>query len=130
MGQPEINLGIIPGFGGTQRLPRIVGAAKAMELILTGDLISASEAKAIGLVNQIVPEGDVLQRVQGLAKKIASKGAKAIAAVCETLQAGLNVSPTGFAYEAEQFGKLCETADMKEGLSAFLEKRQPKFTDR
>ncbi|HLG21420.1 MAG TPA: enoyl-CoA hydratase-related protein, partial [Candidatus Manganitrophaceae bacterium] len=73
LGQPEINLGIIPGFGGTQRLPRLVGKAKAMELILTGDMINAQEAKALGLINKVVPEGEVLKQAQGLAKKIASK---------------------------------------------------------
>jgi len=132
MGQPEINLGIIPGFGGTQRLSRLVGKPKALELILTGDMINAQEAKALGLVNKVVPEGEVLKQAQGLAKKIASKGRKAIQAVLRAIQEGTQLQPlsNGFALEAQLFGDLCRTADMKEGLSAFMEKRQPKFQDR
>jgi enoyl-CoA hydratase/carnithine racemase len=132
MGQPEITLGIIPGFGGTQRLPRLVGKPKAMELILTGDMVNAQEAKALGLVNKVVPEGEVLKQAQGLAKKIASKGRKTIQAVLKTIQEGTQLQPPagGFALEAELFGEICQTADMKEGLSAFMEKRQPQFQDK
>lgn len=131
LGLPEINLGIMPGFGGTQRLPRLIGRAKAIELILTGDMIGAEEAKAIGLVNRVVPEAEVLKQTQGLAKKIASKGGKAIAAVMKAVVEESAVDLTsGLSLEAEIFGTLCETDDMKEGLSAFLEKRQPKFSDR
>ncbi|MBI3598611.1 MAG: enoyl-CoA hydratase/isomerase family protein [Nitrospirae bacterium] len=131
LGLPEIGLGIMPGFGGTQRLPRLVGMAKAMELILTGDMVSAEEAKAIGLVNRVVPETEVLKEAQGLAKKIAAKGRMAIAAAMKAIseESGQNLS-AGLSLEAEIFGTLCETADMKEGLSAFVEKRQPKFLDR
>jgi len=127
---PEIGLGIMPGFGGTQRLPRLVGMAKAMELILTGDMISADEAKAIGLVNRVVPETEVIKEAQGLAKKIASKGRMAISAAMKAIseESMLKLS-VGLSLEAEIFGTLCETADKKEGLSAFLEKRQPKFLD-
>jgi enoyl-CoA hydratase/carnithine racemase len=131
LGQPEINLGIIPGFGGTQRLPRLVGKSKAIELILTGDMINAQEAKGLGLVNKVVPEGEVLKQAQGLAKKIASKGGKAIAASLTAIQEGASQPlPAGLKLEAELFGQICETSDMKEGLSAFVEKRQPKFQDR
>jgi enoyl-CoA hydratase len=132
MGQPEINLGIIPGFGGTQRLPRLVGKPKAMELILTGDMINAQEAKALGLVNKVVPEGEVLKQAQGLAKKIASKGRKAVQAALKTVQEGTLMQPpsAGFEMEAQLFGEICQTSDMKEGLSAFIEKRQPKFQDK
>jgi len=131
MGQPEINLGIIPGFGGTQRLSRLVGKAKAMEIILTGDMINAQEAKALGLVNKVVPEGEVLKQAVGLAKKIASKGKKAIAAAMNAIQEG-TIQPLsqGLSLEAKLFGQICETSDMKEGVSAFLEKRQPKFQDK
>lgn len=130
LGQPEINLGIIPGFGGTQRLPRLTGKAKAIELILTGDMIHAEEAKQIGLLNKVVPEGEVLKQAQGLAKKIATKGRKAIEAGLMAIQYGLDHPlSTGLTLEAELFGKICETADKKEGIQAFLEKRQPKFQD-
>lgn len=131
MGQPEINLGIIPGFGGTQRLPRIVGQAKAIELILTGDMINAEEAKTIGLVNKIVPEGEVLKQAVGLAKKIATKSKCAIQATLKAIEEGMNEPLSiGFGREAQLFGQICETADKQEGISAFLEKRQPLFQDR
>ncbi len=131
MGQPEINLGIIPGFGGTQRLPRLVGQAKAIELILTGDMINAEEAKRIGLVNKVVPEAEVLKQATGMAKKIASKGGKAIAAALTAIEEGLHEPLSiGLGREAQLFGEICQTEDMKEGLAAFLEKRQPKFQDR
>ncbi|MEO2055376.1 MAG: enoyl-CoA hydratase [Nitrospira sp.] len=131
LGQPEINLGIIPGFGGTQRLPSLVGKAKAIELILTGDMINAEEGKRIGLFNKVVPEGEVLKQAQGLAKKIASKGKKAVEASLLAIQYGIDHPlPSGLEKEAELFGKVCATEDKKEGVSAFLEKRQAKFQDR
>ncbi len=131
LGLPEINLGIMPGFGGTQRLPRLVGRAKALELILTGDMIAATEAKTLGLVNQVVPETDVLKQAQGLAKKIASKSRMAIASVMKAVvEESAGDLTSGLSLEAEIFGGLCETHDMKEGLTAFIEKRQPKFQDK
>lgn len=131
MGQPEINLGIIPGFGGTQRLPRLVGQAKAIELILTGDMINAEEAKRIGLINKVVPVGDLIKQASGLAKKISLKGLKAIEAALKAIQEGINEPLSiGLRREAQLFGGICETNDMKEGISAFLEKRQPRFQDR
>ncbi len=131
LGQPEIALGIIPGFGGTQRLARLVGRAKAMELILTGDRISGSEAAAIGLVNRAVPAGEVLLTAKGLAKKIAGHGRLAIQAAMSAVQGGLGLPlAEGLALEADEFSRLAETYDMKEGLAAFLEKRQPQFQDR
>ncbi len=131
MGQPEINLGIIPGFGGTQRLPRIVGQAKALELILSGDMINAEEAKRIGLINKIVPEGEVLKQAVGLAKKIGAKSKCAIEAILKAIEEGMNEPLSiGLSREAELFGKICQTADMREGITAFLEKRQPKFQDK
>lgn len=130
-GQPEINLGIIPGFGGTQRLPRLVGQAKAVELILTGDMINAQEAKALGLVNKVVPDGDVLKQAQGLAKKIASKGQVAVRHALHAVREGVRQSlGEGLDLEARLFGEACGTEDRKEGVKAFLEKRQPKFQDK
>jgi len=130
-GQPEINLGIIPGWGGTQRLPRIVGKGKALELLLTGDMINAQEAYRIGLVNQVAPAGQVLKAAQGLAKKIASRSAIAIGAILDAVETGLKGSLSdGLLYEADQFAGLLESEDMHEGVSAFLQKRQPQFKDK
>lgn len=130
-GQPEINLGIIPGWGGTQRLPRMIGKGKALELLLTGDMINAQEAYRIGLVNQVVPAGEVLKAAQGLAKKIASRSAIAIGAILDCVDTGLKMSLSeGLLYEADKFASLLETEDMHEGVRAFLEKRQPQFKDR
>jgi len=129
--QPEILLGIIPGFGGSQRLSRIVGQPKARELLLTGDNITAQEALRIGLINKVVPDGEVLKQAVGLAKKIAAKSRRAIEMLQEALLAGGKLPLTeALKLEARLFGKICETEDCKEGVRAFLEKRQPKFTDR
>ncbi|NIN68550.1 MAG: hypothetical protein GTO63_28365 [Anaerolineae bacterium] len=130
-GQPEIGLGIIPGFGGTQRLPRLVGKGKALELILTGDRITGAEAASIGLVNKAVPGTEVMKTAVGLAKKITSFGRPSITAAVEAINKGLAVSlPEAVEIEADKFSSLVETEDMREGLSAFLEKRQPKFQDK
>ncbi len=131
LGLPEIDLGIIPGLGGTQRLPRIVGPSKATELILTGDKITAQEAKEIGLVNKVVPDADVLKQAQGLAKKIASKGQVAVRTAMKAIGIAITTPLVeGLKKESELFGSLCETVDMKEGISAFLQKRQPKWQDK
>ena len=130
-GQPEISLGIIPGFGGTQRLTRLVGASKSRELILTGDMITAQEALRIGLVDRVVPDGELLRQAWGLAKKIASKGSVALAYCLEAIAVGLETSlPEGLEHEAQLFGKIAQTEDMREGVRAFLEKRQPSFKDK
>ncbi len=130
-GQPEINLGIIPGWGGTQRLTRIVGPAKATELILTADNFTAQEAFRLNLVNKVVPGGEVLKTAKDLAKKIVSKGAVAIAAAMDAIgkarDAELNA---GLAIEAGNVLKLVLTEDAKEGITAFLTKRQPVFKDK
>ncbi|MGH7738815.1 MAG: enoyl-CoA hydratase-related protein [bacterium] len=131
LGQPEINLGIIPGFGGTQRMARLAGKAKAIEWILTGDMIAPQDAKAAGLVNHVVPESEVLRQAQGMAKKIAMKPAVAIAQALKAMTLGpeqLHLD-AGMTLESESFAVCCGSPDMKEGVAAFLEKRQPKFTD-
>jgi enoyl-CoA hydratase/carnithine racemase len=130
LGQPEINLGIIPGWGGTQRLPRLVGKPKAIELILTGDQITAQEALRLNLVNKVVPGGEVLKTARDLAKKVAQKGALAIRAAMDAITNG-SVQPiaAGLAYEAERINEVVRTQDMREGVTAFLQKRQPMFKD-
>ena len=131
MGQPEINLGIIPGWGGTQRLPRIVGKGKALEMILSGDPITAQEAYRIGLVNKVVPTGRVLKEATGLAKHIISKSALPIAAIIRAVNEGLQKDlEGGLEVETMQFVALQGSEDMTEGLNAFLEKRKPEFKDK
>ncbi len=130
-GQPEILLGIIPGFGGTQRMLRLCGQAKARELILTGDNITAQEAFRIGLINKVVPDGEVLKQSLGLAKKIAAKGRWAVEMIQQAIGEGAKLPlEDALRLEAKLFGKVCETEDKKEGVKAFLEKRQPKFQDK
>ncbi|MBI3252208.1 MAG: enoyl-CoA hydratase/isomerase family protein [Candidatus Omnitrophica bacterium] len=128
--QPEITLGIIPGFGGSQRLPRIVGAARATELILTGDLLTPQEAFRMGLVNHVVSDGALLKTAREIAKKIARHGLPAIHAAMRAIGRGLDLPlAEGLKAEAEEFKSIAATRDMQEGIKAFLEKRQPKFTD-
>ncbi|MGQ9682631.1 MAG: enoyl-CoA hydratase-related protein [Anaerolineae bacterium] len=130
-GQPEINLGIIPGWGGTQRLTRCVGKGKAIEMILTGDMINAQEARRIGLVNSVVPVGEVVKAAKDLARKLNSKGGLAMAAALRAVHKGLEGTvEQGLLLEADEFARLCATEDMREGVNAFLQKRQPKFQDR
>lgn len=130
-GQPEINLGIIPGWGGTQRLPRLIGKANAIEWILTGDLFTAQDALRLGLVNRVVPQDQVLKVAKDIARKIASKGGVAVAQALRAIEDGLLLPlDAGLAKEAEAFAAVAATEDSKEGVSAFLEKRQPHFTDR
>ena len=131
LGQPEINLGIIPGWGGTQRLTRIVGPAKSAELILTGDNLTAQEAYRLNLVNKVVPGGEVLKTAKDLAKKIVSKGAMAIAAAMDSISKARDAALSdGLAVEANNVAKLVGTEDAKEGITAFLSKRQPVFKDK
>jgi len=130
-GQPEMNLGIIPGFGGTQRLPRLVGKAKALELILTGDMITAQEAFRLGLVNKVVPAGEVVKAAKDLAKKILSKGQVAVRLAMEAVDEGLKVSlKDGLLIEADKFAEVMKSEDAHEGVNAFLQKRQAKFQDK
>jgi enoyl-CoA hydratase/carnithine racemase len=131
LGLPEINLGLIPGFGGTQRLLRMVGRSKATELILTGDSISAQEGKTLGLVSGVYPQEDLMPQAMGLARRIASKGQVAVGSALKAIQRGSELElREGLLVEATLFGKLCESEDKQEGLSAFLEKRLPRFKDR
>jgi enoyl-CoA hydratase len=128
-GQPEINLGIIPGYGGTQRLPRLVGMAKATELILSGEMIDAQEAHRLGLVNRIYPHAELLEKTHEFATGLAAKAPLALKACLEATQiAGDTSLLEGLHAEASVFGRTCGTEDFAEGTQAFLEKRPASFT--
>ncbi len=130
-GQPEIKLGIMPGFGGTQRLPRLVGKGRALEIILGGGNIKAQEAYRIGLVNKVVPVGTVVREARRWAKALSMWGGIAMASVLQAVNEGMEVSlEDGLKREADIFARLTDTEDMYEGLAAFLEKRRPKFKDK
>ncbi len=126
-GQPEENLGLITGYGGTQRLPILVGRAKAMELLLTGDMIDANEANQLGLVNHVVEKGHEVEKSIEIMKKIISKSPYAIAKMIETVNAGFVNRQNGFEMEIKNFGKTIGSHDGQEGAKAFLEKRKPGF---
>jgi len=130
-GQPEVTLGLVPGGGGTQRLPRLVGKGRALQLILSGEMISAQEAYRIGLVNEIVPAADLITRAEAILKKIASNAPIAVKFALEAANKGLETSQSeGLLLEASYFGLCAATEDKKEGTSAFLEKRAPQFHGR
>jgi len=130
-GQPEVALGLIPGGGGTQRLPRLVGKGRALQLILSGDMISAEEAYRIGLVNEIVPAADLIARAEAILTKIASNAPIAIKFALEAANKGMDTSQgEGLLLEASYFGLCAATDDKREGTSAFLEKRAPQFHGR
>jgi len=127
-GQPEVNLGVIPGYGGTQRLARQIGTGRALEYILTGDIITAQEAYSIGLVNKVFPSEELLLKSIELAEKIIAKGKDAIAKSIKSINAVDNISLLeGLKFEAQQFGDCCGTEEFIEGTTAFLEKRKPNF---
>ena len=127
-GQPEVKLGIAPGYGGTQRLPRLVGKGNALHLILTGDMIDAHEAHRIGLVNQVVPGAELLAATEKTLGGILAMGPLAVRLALEAVDQGLEMTlEEGLLLEANHFGLLAATEDMREGLTAFLEKRPPKF---
>ncbi|MDT3741415.1 MAG: enoyl-CoA hydratase-related protein [Candidatus Kapabacteria bacterium] len=128
-GQPEVNLGIIPGYGGTQRLTRLVGKAAAIELIISGNIINAEEAYRIGLVNHVYPLADLMTKVEEFVSLILTKAPLAVQASIEAISSGENISQSdGLAIESKLFGQTCGTKDFKEGTTAFLEKRKAAFT--
>jgi enoyl-CoA hydratase/carnithine racemase len=130
-GQPEVKLGLLPGGGGTQRLPRLVGKGRALQLILSGEMISAQEAYRIGLVNEVVPAANLIGRAEEILNQIAANAPVAVRLSLEAVNRGMNTSQSeGFALEASYFGLCAATEDKKEGASAFLEKRAPQFLGR
>ncbi len=127
-GQPEINLGLIPGFGGTQRLARLVGTGRALDLLLTGDHMSAAEALRIGLVNRVVPAAALMTEARTLAATLAGKAPIAVRYILDAVHRGIQLPlREAQAFEATLFGLIASTEDMREGSSAFLQKRQPEF---
>ncbi len=130
-GQPEVSLGLVPGGGGTQRLPRLVGKGRALQLILSGEMIGAQEAYRIGLVNEIVPAAELITRAEAILDKIASHAPVAVKFSLEAVNRGLETSQSeGLSLEAAYFGLCAATDDKKEGTTAFLEKRVPRFRGR
>jgi enoyl-CoA hydratase len=128
-GQPEVNLGITPGYGGTQRLPRIVGKGNALYMLLTGEHVKADDALRMGLVSKVVPQDQLMAEAEKLMKTIVSKGPVALRLTIDAVDRGLETTlEEGLRIEADAFGLVASTADMKEGLTAFLEKRPAKFT--
>src|SRR5579871_510897 len=131
LGQPEVKLGIIPGYGGTQRLPRLVGKGVAMQLLLAGEMISAQEAHRIGLVNEVTAPAELIPRAEAIAQKIIANGPLAVQYTMEAVNKGMEMSlPEGLYLEAVLFGVTCATEDKTEGTKAFLEKRQAQFKGR
>lgn len=131
LGLPEVSLGIIPGYGGTQRMVRLLGKGKAFELVCSAERVNAAEAERIGLVNRVVPADQLMSTVEELAKKIAARSPVAVRAAIEAINSGSDMPlEEGQVLEATLFGLLCASEDMKEGMAAFLEKRQPNFPGR
>lgn len=127
-GQPEVKLGIGPGYGGTVRLPRLVGKGRALEMLLTGTPIDADQAYRIGLVNRVVPQARLLEETEGMARTILANGPLAVRACLEAVDTGLDIgTEDALLLEANLFGLLSATADMREGMTAFLEKRKAAF---
>jgi enoyl-CoA hydratase len=130
MGLPEVSLGVIPGYGGTQRLPQLVGKGRAMEIIMTAGMISANEAHRAGLVNHVVPQTELLAFCNDLAQKIIKNSPFAISQAIKAINSGFAEGENGYQSEVEAFGKCFGTEDFKEGTAAFLEKRKAIFTGR
>ncbi|HEY0667025.1 MAG TPA: enoyl-CoA hydratase-related protein [Sphingobacteriaceae bacterium] len=127
LGLPEVTLGLIPGYGGTQRLAQLVGKGKALEMILTGDMINSSDALNSGLVNHVVEPDQLIEKADDIMLRIISRSPLAVAAAIKSVNAGFLPDTNGYEVEIEQFAKCFGTADFKEGVSAFLEKRKPDF---
>ena len=127
-GQPEVNLGLIPGYGGTQRLIQYIGKTKAVELLMTGDMLSAEDALRLGLVNYVVSYEEMMDKAKGLISKVAKKGPIAIAKVIESVNAYFDNDKEGFGAEVDCFGDTCGTEDFKIGATAFINKEKPRFT--
>lgn len=127
-GQPEVNLGLVAGYGGTQRLVRLIGRGKATELLLTGAMVKAPEAKELGLVNHVVPADGLLDKCHEILDTIYQKSPLAVALTLQAIDAGVYDTAAGYAKEAEAFGDAARSADGREGTLAFLEKRKPEFT--
>jgi len=128
-GQPEVKLGIVPGYGGTQRLPRLVGTGRALQLLMTAEVIDATEAHRIGLANTVVPAAELIPAATAMLQQMLANGPLAVRACIDAVLRGQDMSlADGLAYEAAHFGTLSSTADMREGMTAFLEKRPPAFT--
>jgi enoyl-CoA hydratase len=131
LGQPEVKLGIIPGYGGTQRLPRLVGKGRAMQMLLTGEMIGPEEAQRIGLVNEVVPRAELISRAEAIAGKIAANAPLAVQYCMEAVHHGMEMPlAEGLNLEAALFALSCATADKQEGTNAFLQKRAPQFRGR
>ncbi|MEO6209324.1 MAG: enoyl-CoA hydratase-related protein [Gemmatimonadaceae bacterium] len=129
MGLPEVKLGIGPGYGGTQRLPRLIGKGRALQLMLTAEMTDAAEAYRIGLVNKVVPQGELIAAAEAMMRQILANGPVAIALCIEAVNRGLDTTlEEGLVIEANHFGLIATTKDMREGMSAFLEKRPAAFT--
>lgn len=126
-GQPEVNLGLIPGYGGTQRLIQLIGKGKAFELLMTGDMVGAQDALSLGLVNYVTSPEELLPKCVELLNKIGSKAPVAIAKVISCVKAHFDKDIDGFKHEVKEFGECCDTEDFAEGAAAFLEKRKANF---
>lgn len=127
LGLPETTLGLIPGYGGTQRLTQLVGKGRAIEMIVTADMISAEQAERFGLVNYVVPQALLFEKAEEILSKIKQRGPLAIQSALKAVNAGFDSNVNGFEVEIEEFGRCFTTADFKEGTAAFLEKRKPVF---
>jgi enoyl-CoA hydratase/carnithine racemase len=130
LGLPEIKLGLIPGFGGTQRLPRVVGASKAAEMILTGESVSAEEAFRMGLVSRVVPPHELMDQAESIMTLMTARGKAAVEAALHAIRGGLDIPfSEGLSREAELFGRLCSTPEKQEAVRTFLKKRPPRLVE-
>lgn len=127
-GQPEVNLGIIPGYGGTQRLIQYIGKGKAMEMLMTGDMLNAEDALRLGLVNHVTPKGKSVEKAEEILGKVFAKGPLAIARIISCVNAYFDYGIDGFLKEVQDFGATTGTKDFREGANAFIEKRKPRFS--